>query len=592
MFEHCSWKAILIMNNKQILGRLYNDYTKKFLSKIIIAAFFSILVAGSTSSIAWLLDPAIKKIFIEKNQTLIFIIPILIIVAFTTKGISLYIAKITMIGVGEEVKKMLQEDMLKSFIQADTQFIENKHTGKYISNLTFDVSMITNLLTNSLLNLFKDGLTLIGLLFVMFYQNWKLALVAMIMIPLASAMARSLGKRIRKVTTEATEKSGLLTTYLIEIFKNHKLIKIFQTEEYENNRAKKYIDELKEKSKKIGIIFVRATPIMETLTGIMIAILIFYSGKLILNNEIDISSFFSFLAAMMLAYQPVRSLATLNIGVNQGTAAAKRILPIVDNENKITDKNDDKALQLSKGTIEFKEVSFKYNKNTQGPILKSVNLTIEGGKMTALVGHSGAGKSTIMNLIPRFYDRIDGDIIIDGSSIYKAKIKSLRKNISLVSQDTTLFDDTIKNNIAYANQNVKEQDIFEAAKLSFAEDFINKLPDRYDTIIGENGVRLSGGEKQRLSIARAMLKDSKIILLDEATSSLDAETENKIQKAINFLIKDRTTLVIAHRLSTILNSDKIYVVDNGSIVDEGKHDELIKNSKIYKNFYEKQLRKD
>ena len=592
MFEHCSWKAILIMNNKQILGRLYNDYTKKFLSKIIIAAFFSILIAGSTSSIAWLLDPAIKKIFIEKNQTLIFIIPILIIVAFTTKGISLYIAKTTMIGVGEEVKKMLQEDMLKSFIQADTQFIENKHTGKYISNLTFDVSMITNLLTNSLLNLFKDGLTLIGLLFVMFYQNWKLALVAMIMIPLASVMAPSLGKRIRKVTTEATEKSGLLTTYLIEIFKNHKLIKIFQTEEYENNRAKKYIDELKEKSKKIAIIFVRATPIMETLTGIMIAILIFYSGKLILNNEIDISSFFSFLAAMMLAYQPVRSLATLNIGVNQGIAAAKRILPIVDNENKITDKNDDKALQLSKGTIEFKEVSFKYNKNTQGPILKSVNLTIEGGKMTALVGHSGAGKSTIMNLIPRFYDRIDGDIIVDGSSIYKAKIKSLRKNISLVSQDTTLFDDTIKNNIAYANQNVKEQDIFEAAKLSFAEEFINKLPDRYDTIIGENGVRLSGGEKQRLSIARAMLKDSKIILLDEATSSLDAETENKIQKAINFLIKDRTTLVIAHRLSTILNSDKIYVVDNGSIVDEGKHDELIKNSKIYKNFYEKQLRKD
>ena len=580
------------MNNKQILGRLYNDYTKKFLGKITIAAFFSILVAGSTSSIAWLLDPAIEKIFVQKDQTLILIIPILIIIAFTTKGISLYLAKATMIGVGEEVKKMLQQDMLKSFIQADTQFIENKHTGKYISNLTFDVSMITNLLTTALLNFFKDGLTLIGLLFVMFYQNWKLSLVAIIMIPLASVMARSLGKRIRKVTTEATEKSGLLTTYLIEIFKNHKLIKIFQTEEYENNRAKKYIDELKEKSKKIGIVFIRATPIMETLTGIMIAILIFYTGKLILKNEIDINSFFSFLAAMMLAYQPVRTLATLNIGINQGIAAAKRILPIVDNENEIKDKNNVEDLQLTKGTIKFNEVSFKYNKNMQGPILKSVNLTIEGGKMTALVGHSGAGKSTIMNLIPRFYDCIDGDIIIDESSIYKTKILSLRKNISLVSQDTTLFDDTIKNNIAYANQNVNEQDIFEAAKLSFAEEFINKFPDKYDTIIGENGVRLSGGEKQRLSIARAMLKDSKIILLDEATSSLDAETENKIQKAINFLTKNRTTLVIAHRLSTILNSDRIYVVDNGSIVDEGKHDDLIKNSKIYKNFYEKQLRKD
>ena len=580
------------MDNKQILGRLYNNYTKKFLGKIIIAAFFSILVAGSTSSIAWLLDPAIEKIFVEKDQTLIFIIPILIVIAFTTKGLSLYLAKATMIGVGEEVKKMLQQDMLKSFIRADTQFIENKHTGKYISNLTFDVSMITNLLTNALLNFFKDGLTLIGLLFVMFYQNWKLSLVAIIMIPLASAMARSLGKRVRKVTTEATEKSGLLTTYLIEIFKNHKLIKIFQKEEYENNRAKKYIDELKEKSKKIGIVFVRATPIMETLTGIMIAILIFYTGKLILRNEIDINNFFSFLAAMMLAYQPVRTLATLNIGINQGIAAAKRILPIVDNKNEIKDENNAEDLQLTKGTIKFKGVSFKYNQNIQGPILKSLNLTIEGGKMTALVGHSGAGKSTIMNLIPRFYDCSDGDIIIDENSIYKTKISSLRKNISLVSQDTTLFDDTIKNNISYANQNVKEQDIFEAAKLSFAEEFINKLPNKYDTIIGENGVRLSGGEKQRLSIARAMLKDSKIILLDEATSSLDAEIENKIQKAINFLTKNRTTLVIAHRLSTILNSDRIYVVDNGSIVDEGKHGDLIKNSKIYKNFYEKQLRKD
>ena len=578
------------MNNKQILGRLYNEYTKKFLSKIVIAAFFSILVAGSTSSIAWLLDPAIEKIFIEKDQTLILIIPILIIAAFTTKGISLYLAKTTMIGVGEEVKKMLQEDMLKSFISADTQFIENKHTGKYISNLTFDVSMITNLLTNALLNLFKDGLTLIGLLSVMFYQNWKLSLIAIIMIPLASAMARSLGKRVGKVTTEATEKSALLTTYLIEIFKNHKLIKIFQTEEYENSRAKKYINELKEKSKKIGIIFVRATPIMETLTGIMIAILIFYSGKLIIKNEIDINNFFSFLAAMMLAYQPVRSLATLNIGVNQGLAAAKRILPIVDNKNYIKDNKDDKSLELTKGNIEFKKVSFKYV-NTEGSTLKSIDLKIEGGKMTALVGHSGAGKSTIMNLIPRFYDRIAGDILIDGSSIYNTKISSLRKNISLVTQDTTLFDDTIKNNISYANQKVSEKNIIEAAKLSFADEFINKLPNKYDTIIGENGVRLSGGEKQRLSIARAMLKDSKIILLDEATSSLDAETESKIQKAINLLTKNRTTLVIAHRLSTILNSDKIYVINNGLVVGEGKHEELIKSSEIYKNFYEKQIQK-
>ena len=580
------------MKKVNLLSRLYNDYTKKFLNKIIIAGFFSILVAGSTSSIAWLLDPAIKKIFIEKDQTLIIIIPVFIIIAFTTKGLSLYLAKSTMIKVGEEIKKMLQADMLKSFIEADTQFIENKHTGKYISNLTYDVGMITNLLTTTLLNLFKDSLTLFGLLGVMFYQNWKLSLIAITMIPLASLAAKSLGKRIGKVTTEALEKSGLLTTYLIEIFKNHKLIKIFQREKYENSRADKFINELKEKSIKIGIVLVRTTPIMETLTGIMIAILIFYSGKLILNNEISINNFFSFLAAMMLAYQPVRSLATLNLGINQGLAAAKRILPIVDNEKNIVENKDDKPLQLSSGTVEFQDIDFKYDNNVERTILRSINLKIDGGKMTALVGHSGAGKSTILNLIPRFYDRVSGDILIDGNSIYQTKISSLRKNISLVSQDTTLFDDTIRNNIAYANLDAEDKDILEVAKLSFADEFINKLPNKYDTIIGENGVRLSGGEKQRISIARAMLKKSHIILLDEATSSLDADTENKIQKAISYLTKDRTTLVIAHRLSTILNSDKIYVIDNGLVVDQGNHEELIKNSKIYKNFYEKQIRKD
>ena len=579
------------MTSKQILLRLYNDYTKRFVKKIILAVIFSILVAGSMSTIAWLLDPAINKIFLEKDQTLIFVIPLLIILAFTTKGLSLYFAKVIMIGVGEEVKKIIQSDMLKSFIKADTQFIENKHTGKYISNLTYDVNMITNLLSNTLLNLFKDSLTLIGLLSVMFFQNWKLSLIALIMIPFASITARTLGKRMRKVSTEAQEKSGYLTKYLIEIFKNHKLIKIFQRENYENTRADKYIEELKEKSKKIAIVYVRTAPIMETMTGIIIAILIFYSGKLIFNDELGINNFFSFLAAMMLAYQPVRALATLNIGINQGISAAKRILPIIDNEQKILDKKQSKDVEITKGKIEFKNVNFKYESKNE-IVLKSLNLSIEGGKMSSLVGHSGAGKSTILNLIPRFYDVYSGDIILDGNSIYNLKIKSLRDNISLVSQDTTLFDDTVRNNILYANPEANDEDIDKATELSFAKDFIEKLPKKYDTIIGENGVTLSGGEKQRLSIARAMLKKSKIVLLDEATSSLDSETENKIQEAINYLTKDRTTLVIAHRLSTILNSNKIFVVEQGEVIDQGKHEDLIKNSEIYKNFYERQIRKD
>ena len=579
------------MRNIDIIKRLYNNYTKQFLPKILLSVFFSVLVAGSTASIAWLLDPAIKKIFIDKDQTLTLVIPLIIILAFSTKGVSLYFAKIILVRVGQEITKILQSQVMKSIIEADSQIVDNKHSGKFITHLTFDVNMMTNLVSTVILNLTKDTFTLIGLLGVMFYQNWRLALFAIIMIPLASFAARSLGKRMGKVTTEAADRAGELTSYLLEIFKNHKIIKIFQKENFEFSRTEKFINNLKEKVIKIQTVLIRASPIMEILTGFMIAGLIFYSGKLILKNELDISSFFSFLAAMMLAYQPIRSLATLNMGINQGLAAAKRILPIIDMKNQIIETEKPNNLEIKKGEIRFNKVRFKYN-DDERDVLKSIDLTISGGEMTSVVGHSGAGKSTILNLIPRFYDSNSGDILIDDQSIYKSKIFSLRSNISLVNQDTTLFDDTIKNNIAYAKLDASEDEIFEAAKLSFCDEFINKLPNKFDTIIGENGIRLSGGEKQRLSIARAMLKKSKIILLDEATSSLDAETESKIQEAIKFLTKNRTTLVIAHRLSTIMNSNKIYVVDDGKIAAEGNHQELIKSSEIYKNFYEKQLRKD
>ena len=579
------------MKKTEIYRRLYKDYSRKYLDKIILSAFFSIIVAGSTSAIAWLLDPAIKKLFIEKDQSLIFLIPFMIIIAFSLKGLSLYLAKATMIGVGEEVKKKLQSDMTKSLIKADTQMIDKKHSGSFISNLTYDVTHITNLLSHALLTLFKDSVTLVGLLFVMFTQNWKLALISLIMIPLAAISAKTLGKRVGKVTTQAQEKSGFLTTYLVELFKNHKLIKIFQKESYENLRADRYLEQLKDKNKKIAIVFIRMSPIMETLTGIMIAILIFYSGKLMMQNELEINNFFSFLAAMMLAYQPVRSLSTLNMVLNQGLSAASRILPIIDNENKIKDIEDAKNLIFKNAEINFKNVKFSYSSNSEDKVLNGINLKFSGGQMTSLVGHSGAGKSTILNLIPRFYDINDGDITIDDQSIYKTKIESLRNNISLVSQETTLFDDTIKNNIKYANVDATDEEILKVAKLSYCDEFINLLPKKYDTIIGENGIRLSGGEKQRISIARAMMKKSSIILLDEATSSLDSEIESKIQEALSILTKNRTTIVIAHRLSTILNSNNIFVIDSGNVVASGNHDELLQNSKLYKNFYEKQLQK-
>ena len=578
------------MSNIEILKRLYKDYTSKFLKNLLLAVFFSLIVAISTSSIAWLLDPAIKKLFIEKDQKLIIIIPIAIIISFAMKGVSLYFAKIILVGVAEEVKKILQFEMLSSFIKADTQYIDTRHSGKSISNLNFDVEQIKNLLSRAFLILFKDGLTLIGLLIVMFYQNWKLSIIAMIMIPLASLIAKKLGKRMGKVTTEAQIKSGDLNKHLIELFKNHKLIKIFQREEYEEGRSEKFINALKEKSKKIEIIFARPSSIMETLTGIVIAIIIFYSGKLIFNDEIGINNFFSFLAAMMLAYQPVRALATLNLGVHQGISAGRRILPIIDYENKILANDSKPILELNNADIKFNNVNYSYDENKI--ILKNINIEIEGGKINAFVGLSGAGKSTLLNLIPRIYDKSSGDITIDNQSIYEVNLASLRNQISIVDQNTTLFDDTIFNNIIYAKPDATQEEVFEASRLSMSEDFIKKLDKGFNTLVGENGIRLSGGERQRISIARAFLRKSKIILLDEPTSSLDSETEDKIQLALKKLTENKTTIVIAHRLSTIQNSNKIFVIDNGKVVSIGTHKELLNNSNIYNNFYNKQIKKN
>ena len=579
------------MSTKQIIRRLYEDYIKLYILKILLAAFFSILVAVSTSATAWLLDPAIEKIFLNKDKTLIIIIPIAIIIAFSTKGIALYQAKILMIQISEEVKKMLQIDMLKSFINADTQIIESRHTGKYISNLSFDVDQITRMLAEAFLSIFKDGLTLIGLLFVMFFQNWKLSLIAIIMIPLATVIARKLGKRMGKVATEAQEKSGDLNRYFVDLFKNHKIIKIFQRESFENKRSEDYVNALKDKSIKIRSVYLRSTPIMEVLTGFMIALLIFYSGKLIINEELNINNFFSFLAAMMLAYQPVKSLTKVNIAISQGLSAAKRIIPIIDIKNEISKNENNKEISLSEGTINFENVNFAYYSNPDKEVLKNISVKFSGGKMTALVGQSGSGKSTLLNMIPRIYHPSDGKINIDNQDLSEINLYSLRKQISIVDQNTTLFDDTVFNNIKYAKPDATKEEVLEAAKLSMSIDFINNLENGFETKIGENGVKLSGGEKQRLSIARAFLKQSKIILLDEATSSLDSDTEEKIQKAIEELIHNKTTIVIAHRLSTILNSDRIYVMEKGKVLDYGKHDELLIKSNAYKNFYEKQIQK-
>ena len=465
---------------KLILRRLYQQYVKYHIKTIIGCLFLSILVAASTSATAWLLDPAVKKIFVEKDQTLAWLIPIAIIFTFAAKGLSLYFARLNILRVGQRISGEMQKKIASSILFSDIQTLDSRHSGKYISNIMYDTGQIHQLVSTGVLNIMKDSFSVIFLVGVMFYQNWKLAFFAMIMIPLAAGLAKNLGRKMGKATLQASELSGKLISFLSDIFKASKMIRVYQKESLEEKNSNEVISQLVDKNIRLGGLIIRATPIMETLTGIMIAGFIFYSGKLINAGELEVNNFFSFLAAMMLAYQPVRSLATINMTIHQGAVAAKRIFLVIDKPIKI--KNDDTLpnLKITNCNIEFLNVDFKYD-STNIKAVKNINLNIEGGKITALVGQSGAGKSTIINLIPRFYDPQNGVIKVDGQDIKNIKLNSLRECIALVSQDIVLFDDTIKNNIAYANPLATQQDIEEACKFAAADEFINKLPNKYDS---------------------------------------------------------------------------------------------------------------
>jgi len=573
---------------KKILLRLFNQYIKKHFNKLLLSLFLSLVVAGSTGAIAWLLDPAIKKIFVEQDKSMMLLIPIAIALSFSTKGASLYAARTILINISNNIVKTMQTQLASCILKSDIRTIESKHSGKYIAHFFYDVAQVSQLVGSGILNLMKDSLTLIVLVSLMFYQNWNLALFALIMMPLAAFVAKSLGKRINKAVDKSAKIEGGLTSYLSEVIKGTRMIKIYQQENFEFDRSVKKIDERTNIQIKIGKILIRATPIMEVLTGIMIAGFIYYSGFMIASGKMQINNFFSFLTAMMLAYQPIRSLATINMLFNQGAVGAKRVFGILDAEPSIKELSSAPNLNINKGNIKFEKVSFSYP-NTEDAAIKNINMSIDGGTTVALVGHSGAGKSTIINLLPRFYDPKDGIVYIDEQNINAVALSSLRKSISMVSQDVILFDDTVRANISYANMNASEEQIRKACDFAAATEFIEKLPKKFETMIGENGIRLSGGQKQRISIARAVLKNSPIILLDEATSSLDAESEEKVQNAVINLTKNKTTLVIAHRLSTIIRADKIVVINQGKITDIGTHAELLKNSVIYKNLYSKQL---
>ena len=575
------------MTKLELVNRIFKTQVKKYIPELSITFIFIVLTSLTTAATAWLLDPAIKEIFENKNKQMLYLIPVAIVFTFIIKAFSIYGTRIITIKVGIKIIKNIQTLMAQKFLLSDISHITKKHSGKYLSNFTNDTTILFTVLTGVVVTLFKETFTLIALLALMFYHDWQLSLLAMIMIPVAAISSKNIGKKMGKKVHVSLEASDKFMKFLSEIIKGSWLIKIYQKEEDELKKISMIIDERFKAIRKVEQTRLGAGPIMEIISAIAIAIVVFFAGYRSMQGAITLGEFVSFLAALMLAYQPVRALAGINVGIQEGITAAKRIYEIIDQKNEIYNDENAPSLKLKNATLEFKNISFTYPDGTHA--LKNLSAKIEGGKKVGLVGISGSGKTTFLNLIPRFFNLKHGTILIDDQNINNINLNSLRKEISIVSQDVILFDDTIRSNILYGNASASNDEIINACKFAAAQDFVEKLPNKYETIIGENGIKLSGGQKQRLSIARAILKDSPIILLDEATSSLDSESEAVIQKAIENLTKNKTTIIIAHRLSTIMNCDKILVFDSGQIVDEGSHEFLVKNSSIYKNLYEKQI---
>jgi subfamily B ATP-binding cassette protein MsbA len=575
------------MNKFELVNRIFKTQVKKYIPELSLTFIFIILTSLTTAATAWLLDPAIKEIFVNKNTKMLYLIPIAIVLTFILKAFAIYGTRIVTIKVGIKIIKNIQTLMAKKFLLSDISHITKKHSGKYLSNFTNDTGILFVVLTGVVVTLFKETFTLIALLGLMFYHDWQLSLLAIIMIPVAAFSSRNIGKKMGKKVHISLEASDKFMKFFSEIIKGSWLIKIYQKEEEELKKISMVIDEKFRAIRKVEQTRLGSGPIMEIISALAIAIVVFFAGYRSMQGAITLGEFVSFLAALMLAYQPVRALAGINVGIQEGIAAAKRIYEIIDQKNEIYHDENAPSLKLENASIEFKNISFTYPDGTHA--LKNLSAKIEGGTKVGLVGVSGSGKTTFLNLIPRFFHLREGSIFIDSQNINDINLNSLRKEISLVSQDVILFDDTIRSNILYGNALATDDEIKQACKFAAAEDFVEKLPNKYETMIGENGVKLSGGQKQRLSIARAILKDSSIILLDEATSSLDSESEAVIQNAIENLTKNKTTIIIAHRLSTVMKCDKILVFENGKIVEEGKHEFLVSNSNIYKKLYEKQI---
>ena len=573
--------------SKELVKRLFKESIRPYLKWIILSLICMAGVAAATAASAWLMKPVINEVFVAKNETLLFPISLAVIFTFVVKGLSNYGQSVSISYVGQRIVTDTQHRLYEHLIEMELGFFQRSSTGSLLSRFTVDINMMRNAVSNALTGIGKDSLTLVFLVGVMFYQDWLLSLIAFFAFPIAIFPIVNLGKRIRAVTLDTQEEYGIFTTVLEQTFQGARVVKAYNSEDYEKARVRQIAERL------FGLVFksmrIRslASPVMETLGGVAVALVIFYGGYRVIGQSMDPGSFFSFITALLLAYEPVKRLANLNATLQEGLAGAERLFTMLDLKPGIKEQPNARDLAIKNGEIKLNNIAFSYVDEQK--VLNNISLNIPAGKLVALVGPSGSGKSTILNLIPRFFDVDAGNITIDGSELREITFASLRKNIGLVSQEITLFDDTIKSNISYGQPTASEEKITEAAKNALAHEFIMEMPEGYDTYVGEQGIKLSGGQRQRLAIARAMLKDAPILLLDEATSSLDAESESLIQQALFKLMKGRTTLVIAHRLSTIIDADLIYVVDKGEIVESGDHNTLIKNGGPYSRLYSVQF---
>jgi len=542
------------------------------------------LVAAATAASAWLLEPVIDKIFAEKNEDMLWPIGLAVLATFAVKGAANYGQAVLMSVVGQRILTDMQIRLYAHLMRMDIAFFHANSTGRLISRFTNDINSMRMAVSNAMTSFGKDSLSLIFLVGVMFEKEWRLALIAFLVLPAAVIPIARLGKRMRKVSANTQVQVGTFMTILEQTFHGIRHVKAYGMAEYEKKRVSGLANDIYHLIIKASRTRAMSSPIMETLAGAAITLVIVYGGYRVIEGGTTQGQFFAFIAAALMAYEPAKRLANLNTNLQEGLAGADRLFQVFDTEPTIVDAPNATELQIKGGMIEAKNVSFAYDEADKSA-LTDISLTVAAGKTVALVGPSGAGKSTILNLIPRFYDLDAGTIAIDGQEISKVTMESLRHNLALVSQEITLFDDTVQANIAYGRKDATEEEIIEAAKNAAAHDFITELPNGYDTMVGEQGVKLSGGQRQRLAIARAMLKNAPILLLDEATSALDTESERKVQAALNKLMENRTTLVIAHRLSTVVDADVIYVIDDGRILEQGTHAELLTKKGAYANLY-------